>query len=88
MASDSSNAECNLITFLAAVQKHRPPFLRETDWQPSLLARKGGPQDVTQETLREGIDYVYRHVSEKDRSFPSETYRRLIDEINFRAAQL
>ncbi|KAK0667503.1 hypothetical protein QBC41DRAFT_304324 [Cercophora samala] len=76
------DAKCSLITFLAAVQKLGLPLLRETDWQPSQLARKGGPQDVTQDTVREGIDFVYKRVPEKDRCDPSKTYRRLIDEIN------
>ncbi|KAK4172735.1 hypothetical protein QBC36DRAFT_294068 [Triangularia setosa] len=80
--SVTDNTECNLITFLAAFPTLGVPFLLETGWQPSQLATKGGPRDITQVVLREGIDFVYKRVVGKDRSSPGETFPCLIDEIN------
>lgn len=83
IGAENRRAPCNLITFLAAVQKLRIPFLPVTWQTKEAVVGAGGTSRINQALFDRDRSMVFKHVAEKDKlDEPVEAiYRRLINEV-------
>lgn len=80
---ENGRSPCNLITFLAAVQKLHIPFLPVTWQTKEAIVGVGGTSRINQALFDRTRSMVFKHVAERDKlDEPVEAiYRRLINEV-------
>ncbi|KAI1130599.1 kinase-like domain-containing protein [Nemania abortiva] len=83
IGTENVAAPCNLITFLAAVQKLRIPFLPVTWQTKEALVGVGGTSSINQALFDRSRSLVFKRVAEDDKfDEPIESiYRRLTNEV-------